>query len=61
MKDSHMYKRLSDANGYKALVNMLKNQPTHIAEQVFENITDQADDHPKYEAIKEIWLKRFEQ
>jgi len=61
MKDSHFYKRLDDQTGFKALVNMLKNQPLNIAEQVFENITTEAEDHPKYEQIKQVWEQRLEQ
>ena len=60
MKDSHFYTRMSDGVGYKALVNMIKNQPLHLAEQVFDNITTEAEDHPKYEQIKQIWEERLQ-
>lgn len=58
MKDSHLYQRLTDNYGYKALINMIKSQPLDIAREAFDNITKEAEDHPRYKMIKDTWEQR---
>ena len=58
MKDTHMYMRLSNYSSFRSLLNVINTENMDVVEQVYENITTHANDHPKYVAIKDAYDKR---
>jgi hypothetical protein len=59
MKDSHLYKRMSDYFAMKSLVGMIETCDVPTVVQLYNNITEQASDHPKYQAIVQAYNKRM--
>lgn len=59
MKDSHLYERLSNLQGFKSLFHIIRNGDENLATEVYENVTLEANDHPKYNAIKAAYEHRF--
>lgn len=58
MKDTHLYTRLSQYNSFKSLLNLINTSDIPTVKELFANITREANDHPKYIAIKEAYVKR---
>lgn len=59
MKDSHIYSRMSNPTVIKTYMNMLKTLEYVQAKELFDNITNQAHDHPKYQIIYDTYMERF--
>ncbi len=59
MKDSHLYKRMNDYFAMKSLVAMIESHDLPTVVQLYNNITEQASDHPKYQAIVQAYKKRL--
>lgn len=59
MKDSHLYKRMNDYFAMKSLVGMIETSDLPTVVQLYNNITEQASDHPKYPAIAQAYNKRI--
>lgn len=58
MKDTHLYARMSQYNSFRSLVNVMNTESLSVITEVYNNITKEASDHPKYSVIKEIYDKR---
>lgn len=58
MKDTHLYQRLSNYNSFRSLLNVINTESIDVIKEVFANITREANNHPKYTAIKEAYVKR---
>lgn len=59
MKDTHLYQRLNNLNAVKTFMNMIKTGEKQIADELFANLTKDANDHPKYDNIKAAYVERF--
>lgn len=59
MKGNHIYTRLDNYQVVRIYSNMLRNEPLDVATELFDNITREAHDHPKYVALKEIYDNRI--
>ena len=59
MKDSHIYSRMSNPTVIKTYLNMLKTLDFNQAKELFDNITKDAHDHPKYKMLEQTYMERF--
>lgn len=58
MKDSHIYSRMSNPIVIKTYLNMLKTLDFNQAKELFDNITREAVDHPRYQVIHDTYMER---
>lgn len=58
MKDSHIYERMSNPNVVKTYIHMINTYELETVHDLFNNITNQANDHPRYTAILEAYNNR---
>jgi hypothetical protein len=59
MKDSHIYQRLTNPSVVKTYIHMINTYELETVNDLFNNITKQADDHPRYTAILEAYNNRI--
>ena len=59
MKDSHIYQRMSNPSVVKTYVHMLNTSDMATATELYNNITVNANDHPRYTVIKEAYEARL--
>ena len=59
MKDSHIYSRMSNPTVIKTYLNLLKTLEYVQAKELFDNITREAVDHPRYQVIHDTYMERF--
>lgn len=58
MKDSHIYQRMNNPMVMKTYTNMIRNYEMDIVNDLYNNITKNASDHPRYSAIVEAYEAR---
>jgi hypothetical protein len=59
MKDSHIYQRMSNPSVIKTYVHMINTYSLDTVVELYNNITAQADDHPRYDIIKQSYEARL--
>ena len=59
MKDSHIYQRMSNPNVIKTYVHMLNTSDMETVTELYNNISVNANDHPRYTVIKEAYEARL--
>lgn len=59
MKDSHIYQRMSNPIVMKTYLNMIRTYDMSIVEDLYKNITVNANDHPRYSVINEAYEARL--
>lgn len=59
MKDTHLYQRMTSPQAVKVFLHMIKNDNEHVVKELYDNITREASDHPRYPAIQEAYKQRF--
>ena len=59
MKDTALYKRLSDNIGFRSLLVFIRKVEPEIAKEAYINISRDASDHPRYQAIVSAYNERF--
>lgn len=59
MKDSHIYQRMTNPSVVKTYIHMINTYELETVHDLFNNITKQADDHPRYTAILEAYNNRI--
>jgi len=60
MKDSHIYQRMSNPTVIKTYVHMINTYEMDTVTELYNNITKQANDHPRYNAIVEAYNARLQ-
>lgn len=60
MKQSHIYQRMNDNRIVKGYIKLLRESDLTTAKLLFQNITLEAYDHPRYLDIKQIYEARLE-
>lgn len=59
MKDTHIYQRMSNPQVMKTYLNMINTYELDTVKQLFENITKDAHDHPRYNVLKSAYEARI--
>lgn len=59
MKDTALYKRLSDNIGFRSLLTFIRKVEPELAMEAYLNITRDASDHPRYNSIVSAYNERF--
>lgn len=59
MKSKEIYQRLNNPNVVKVYVNMIKTSPENVVRELRANITEHADDHPKFEMLEQLFVERL--
>ena len=59
MKDSHLYQRMSNPSAVKVYMNMIQFYELDIVHELYNNLQKNADDHPRFPAIKEAYEARL--
>lgn len=59
-KESYLYQRMKNPNVVLYYINMIKTCDIDIANKLFDRLTQEANDHPRYNDIKKIYEERFE-
>ena len=59
MKDTHIYNRMSNPNVVKTYLHLLKTMDYVSATDLYNNIKLEANDHPRFSAIEEVYNDRF--
>ena len=59
MKDSHLYQRLDNINAFKVYCTMFRTYELETVKEIYDNLTIQASDHPKYQTLKDIYEARL--
>lgn len=60
MKDSHIYQRMSNPSVIKTYVHMINTYEMDTVTELYNNITKQADNHPRYNVIVEAYNARLQ-
>ena len=58
MKDSHLYKRMSNPSAVKVYLQMIRTYEMDTVHDLYNNLTKEASDHPRYPVIKETYDER---
>jgi hypothetical protein len=58
MNKKHLYERLDNPFAVKSLVNIIKTSDMEVVEELYANITRDASNHPRYEAIVKAYNER---
>lgn len=59
MKDSYIYQRMNSHQVMKSYYNILRTAEMSIVQDLYNNITENADDHPNYPTIVEVYQERL--
>lgn len=59
MKNKEIYQRLNNPNVVKVYANMIKTSPENVVRELRTNITEHADDHPKYQMLENMFKERL--
>ena len=57
---THLYERLNNNNVAKVLLRMIENSELNVAKELFDNITEQAKNHPRYPNLLQAYQKRIQ-
>lgn len=58
MKDSHLYKRLDNNYSFRSIVTTIAKHDFDVVTEMFNNLTNEAYDHPRYNHIKSLYEER---
>ena len=59
MKDSHLYKRMSNPTAVKVFLHMIRNEDMKTVVDLYNNLKTNADDHPRFSVIQEAYDERI--
>lgn len=59
MKNTEIYQRLNNPTVVKGYAQMIRNSEEHIVRDLRKNITEQANDHPKFETLEILFKERL--
>lgn len=60
MRGTHLYDRLSNPTVVKVYMNMINNNDLENVKYLIGNITLEANDHPRYNALLEAYNNRLQ-
>lgn len=58
MKDTHLYIRLNDYNAFRSIASMLRTYDLDTVKEIYNNLLNDAHDHPKFNTLKLIYEDR---
>ena len=59
MKTSEIYQRMNNPNVLKGYAQMIRTCDEDTVKELRDNITKQANDHPKFELIEKLFVERL--